>query len=181
MSKPLAFVSVDVEADGPCPGLYSMVSLGAVLITPKLDQTFYAQFAPISRNWDVKALSVSGHTRNQCLDFPLARLGMQQFRKWLSQFDAQPRFVSENNGFDWQFVNYYFWTYCAENPFGSSSINLSSLYKGVKRNFSESINRLRITKHTHHPVDDAMGNAEVFLKLLQSPYNLKIKNLYTGQ
>jgi len=35
--KLMSYVMVDVEADGPAPGLYSLVSIGAVLVTPALD------------------------------------------------------------------------------------------------------------------------------------------------
>jgi hypothetical protein len=71
-------------------------------------------------------------------------------------------FISDNNGFDWQFVNYYFWRFCSTNPFGHSSTNLGSLYKGTQRNMRVNFKHLRKTKHTHNPVDDAMGNVEAF-------------------
>jgi hypothetical protein len=35
-------------------------------------------------------------------------------------------FVSDNNGFDWQFINWYFWHFTGANPFGHSSTNLGS-------------------------------------------------------
>ena len=37
----MTWIMVDVEADGPCPGLYSMVSFGAVVVEPKLERSFY--------------------------------------------------------------------------------------------------------------------------------------------
>jgi len=27
-------------------------------------------------------------------------------------------FISDNDGFDWQFVNWYFWHFLGQNPFG---------------------------------------------------------------
>jgi len=41
---------VDVEADGPCPGLYSMVSFGVVRVQEDLEKTptFFGQTAPIT-------------------------------------------------------------------------------------------------------------------------------------
>jgi hypothetical protein len=39
---------VDVEADGPIPGDYSMISLGAIVIDSKFDKAFFAQIKPIS-------------------------------------------------------------------------------------------------------------------------------------
>ena len=69
-------------------------------------------------------------------------------------------FISDNNGFDWQFVNYYFHHFLGRNPFGHSSTNLGSLYKGMQRDTKVNFKHLRRTRHTHHPVDDAKGNAE---------------------
>ena len=46
-------------------------------------------------------------------------------------------FVSDNNGFDWQFVNWYFHAFLGENPFGHSSTNLGSLYKGLVKDFKK--------------------------------------------
>lgn len=158
------WIMVDVEADGPCPGLYSMVSLGAVVVEPELDRTFYAQLRPVSHHYVEEALAVSGHTREECYDFPSASEGMAAFAEWLKPFH-RPRFVSDNNGFDWQFVNWYFHTFCQQNPFGFSSTNLGSLYKGLVKNTRKNFKHLRKTKHTHHPVDDAKGNAEAMLHM----------------
>jgi hypothetical protein len=56
----------------------------------------------------------------------------------------------------------------AANPFGHSSTNLGSLYKGLEKDFSKSFRHLRKTAHTHHPVDDAKGNAEALLAAIQT-------------
>ena len=44
----MAYIMVDIEADGPIPGDYSMVCLGAVVVEPALVRTFYGQLRPIS-------------------------------------------------------------------------------------------------------------------------------------
>ena len=36
----MSYVMVDIEADGPIPGDYSMVSFGAVIVEQALDRTF---------------------------------------------------------------------------------------------------------------------------------------------
>jgi hypothetical protein len=74
-------------------------------------------------------------------------------------------FISDNNGFDWQFINWYFHHFTGTNPFGFSSTNLGSLYKGLVRDTSRNFKHLRKTRHTHHPVDDARGNAEALLAM----------------
>lgn len=165
---------VDVEADGPVPALYSMISLGAVIVTPALDQTFYGQLRPIGDAWIPEALAVSGHTRDQTLAFDDPADVMARFAAWVADHAGKrPIFISDNNGFDWGFVNYYFHRFTGKNPFGHSSQNLGSLYKGVVKDTFASFKHLRTTRHTHHPVDDARGNAEALLRI-QQELGLKI-------
>lgn len=162
----MTYVMVDVETDGPIPGDYSMVCIGAVIVEPGLSRSFYGQLKPISDRFMPEALSVSSFSREVCLAFEAPEIVMQRFHDWLSE-NCKKRmlFVSDNNGFDWQFMNWYFHHFLGENPFGFSSTNLGSLYKGFERDTFVNFKHLRETKHTHHPVDDARGNAEALLKL----------------
>ena len=165
---------VDVEADGPIPGDYSMISFGAVIVEPQLDRTFYGKLKPISDQWIPKALAVSGFTREETLAFDEPAIVMEEFRSWLdTNCKGRMSFISDNNGFDWQFINWYFHHFSGSNPFGHSSSNLGSLYKGFVRNTFENFKHLRKTKHTHHPVDDARGNAEALLQIKED--GLKIR------
>ena len=54
----MSYIMVDIEADGPIPGDYSMVSFGAVIVEPGLQRTFYGQLKPISEHWIPQALSL---------------------------------------------------------------------------------------------------------------------------
>jgi hypothetical protein len=162
----MSFVMVDVEADGPIPGDYSMVSFGAVIVEPGLARSFYGRLKPISEAWVPDALEVSGHTREETLAFDEPKLVMAQFAEWLKQnVKRRPQFISDNNGFDWQFINWYFHHFLGDNPFGHSSSNLGSLYKGLVKDVFQNFKHLRRTEHTHHPVDDAKGNAEAMLHM----------------
>lgn len=163
----MTYIMVDIESDGPIPGDYSMVSFGAVVVKPGLTETFYGQLAPISENWDPEALKVSGHSREETLEFDLPPLVMSSFASWIraqtGDSKDRPYFISDNNGFDWQFINWYFHHFHGSNPFGHSSTNLGSLYKGMERSVFKNFKHLRKTKHSHHPVMDATGNAEALL------------------
>lgn len=171
----MAWVMVDVEADGPIPGDYSMIELGAVIVEPGLSRRFHARLRPISERWVPEALAVSRATREETLRWADPEKEMARFAQWIREADKrQPVFVSDNNGFDWQFVNWYFHHFLGRNPFGHSSTNLGSLYKGMVKSCFESFKHLRVTKHTHHPVDDALGNAEALLAMRDS-MGLKIK------
>lgn len=162
----MTFVMVDIESDGPIPGDYSMVCFGAVIVEPSLDRTYYGRLRPISDKFVPEALAVSGFTREECLEFDSPNEVMQGFRDWLNTHcKGRKMFVSDNNGFDWQFINWYFHHFIGENPFGFSSTNLGSLYKGMQQDMFKSFKHLRKTTHTHHPVDDAKGNAEALLAM----------------
>ena len=161
----MIFVSVDIEADGPIPGPYSMVSLGAVVVEPPFNDSFYCTIQPISGMFRPGVLSVTGFTRKETMKFNPPEIEIPRFHAWLEDLKLRnngqrPRFISDNNGFDWQFINWYLHSYTDGNPFGWSSHNLNDLYKGIKKDFKAKFKKYRITKHSHNALDDAKGNAE---------------------
>lgn len=160
-------VVVDVESDGPCPGIHSMTCFGAVIVEPGFQRTFYAQLKPISEIYIPEALAIGGFSREETLKFPEPRDAMQNFEAWLAKEipGKRPIFWSDNNGYDFAFMNYYFWKELNRNPFGWSSANMGSFYKGMTGDLYSTFKHLRETKHTHDPVDDAKGNAEALLKM----------------
>jgi len=162
----MPYVMVDIESDGPIPGDFSMICFGAIIVEPELNRTFCGQLKPISDRFIPEALAVSGFTRQETEAFNDPRSVMESFRDWI-QVECKGRslFVSDNNGFDWQFINWYFHHFVGNNPFGFSSTNLGSLYKGLAKDTFVNFKHLRKTKHTHHPVDDARGNAEALLAM----------------
>lgn len=159
-------ISVDVESDGPCPGMHSLVCFGAVIVEAGLQRTFYAELKPISEIYVPEALAISGFSREQHMKFPEPRDAMQNFEIWLNKnVSGRPILWSDNNGYDAAFINYYFWQQLGRNPFGWSSANIGSFYKGLTGDVNSKFTHLRETKHTHDPVDDAKGNAEALLKM----------------
>jgi len=163
----LSLISIDIEADGPIPSKYSMISLGAVVVDATLDKRFYAQIKPISQEFVPEALAISGFSREQTQGFEDPKHVMIDFRDWIKVHSKgkKPYFISDNNGFDWQFVNWYFHTFLGENPFGFSSTNIRSLYQGLSGDMKVHFKHLRQTKHSHNALDDAIGNAEALLSL----------------
>lgn len=162
----MSYIMVDIESDGPAPGLYSMVCFGAIVVSPDLSQTFYGRTRPISERWNAEALAVSGFSREQHQAFDDPAQVMRRFADWIARHGGRrPVFISDNNGFDWSFINYYFHCYLEQNPFGFSSQNLGSLYKGLVKDTFSSFKHLRRTRHSHDPVDDARGNAEALLEM----------------
>lgn len=171
----MPFIMVDIESDGPIPGDYSMICFGAVVVRPGLERTFYGRLKPISNRFLPDALAVSGFSREETERFDDPQAVMESFAEWIAGCGrGQPRFISDNNGFDWQFINWYFHHFLGRNPFGHSSTNLGSLYKGMEKSFFVIFKHLRRTKHTHHPVDDARGNAEALLAMVDLGLKLSL-------
>lgn len=171
----MSYIMVDIESDGPIPGDFSMICFGAVVVEEGLERSFYGQLRPISERYIPEALAVSGFTREQTMAFPEPESVMRNFAEWLRGVSTDRLlFISDNNGFDWQFINWYFHHFTGANPFGFSSTNLGSLYKGLVKDTFQTFKHLRRTKHTHHPVDDAKGNAEALLAM-KAEMGLKIR------
>lgn len=161
------WVMVDVETDGPIPGDYSMLAIGAVIVEPGLGRTFLGKLRPISERFDQEAMKVNGISREEAMGFQTAYEVMQDFDHWLAtNVKGRAMFISDNNGFDYQFVNWYFWHFLDKSPFGHSSTNLGSLYKGMVSDVTRNFKHLRKTKHDHNPVNDALGNAEALLHMV---------------
>lgn len=164
----MSVIVVDIEADGPIPADFSMVSFGAVIVDKTLEKSFYGELKPISEKWEPDALKISGFTREQTLAFDEPQIVMQNFKDWIAKNSiGRPLFFSDNNGFDWMFIQWYFIHFLGESPFGYSSTNIGSLYKGLVKDVFKNFKHLRKTAHTHHPVDDAKGNAEALLTMVK--------------
>lgn len=162
----MRFVSVDVEADGACPGIYNLISIGAKVVGE--DKSFYAEMSPLTDNFDPKALLVCGFTREEQMTLPSPERAIKNFYSWVKGL-GRVTLISDNPAFDWQFVNYYLIKFCGDNPFGFSARRIGDIYCGLKRDLSANREwkRLRKTKHSHNALDDAKGNAEAFEEILK--------------
>lgn len=173
----MSYIVVDVESDGPSPANHSMVCFGAVLVCDTT-KTFYGQTKPISDKYIPDALAVSGFSRNEHLMFDDPKEVMEAFEEWVLQVsDGKPTFISDNQAFDWQWINFYFHKYLGRNPFGFYGRRIGDLYCGIMKDASKNAEwkrRYRKTKHSHHPVADAKGNAEALL-VFRDELGLKIK------
>ena len=168
----MSLFSVDIEADGPAPGLYSMVALGAIRVDRDLAAapTFLGHLKPISDRFVPGALAACRLTRDETQRFEDPAVVMARFADWVRSHCARGEraiFVSDNPAFDWQFVNYYCWAYLDANPFGHSARRIGDFAAGLQRDFKRTKDwrRLRRTAHTHNPLDDARGNAEALIAL----------------
>lgn len=169
---------IDVEADNKSPASGSMVCFGAVLVADT-SKTFYGKTWPIVNTFNPEALKVSGFSREDHRGFDSPEGVMLDFERWIKEVNIKdnPVFISDNPAFDWQWINFYFDKWDIVNPFGFSARRIGDLYCGMKKDASlnqEWKRKYRKTKHTHNPVDDAMGNAEAIIAFREQ-LNLRIK------
>ncbi len=161
---------VDVEADGPIPGPYSMVCFGAVKVGPGKMPSFYGETKPISEKYVPEALNVSGFSREKHLTFADPEKTMREFKAWIAETNTggRPTFMSDNLAFDWQWINWYFHNFIQENPFGFSGRRIGDLYAGATLELKNTNDwkKYRRAKHDHNPVNDALGNAQALLTII---------------
>lgn len=170
------FISVDVETSGPLPGRYSLLTLGAC-VTSATDRRFYVEIKPISSEFVPEALQVNSLSLDE-----LQRYGkepeqaMAEFAQWTKQVssDAKPVFVGFNAAFDWAFVNWYFHHYARDNPFNLAPVDIKSMFLGLRGGSWDDTRSSKLPSEfqpyhaaTHNALDDALAQAEIFMKLLK--------------
>lgn len=166
------FISVDVEASGPIPGIYSLMTIGACAIDDP-EKSFSVRIKPIGDGADPEAMKVTGMSLADLRASGLEpAVAMSDFAGWvrtLLQGDAKPVFVGLNAPFDWSFVNYYFHRFLGENPFGFTALDIKAFYMGAtgcrwdETKSSAMTARLNPkTIGTHDALQDAIHQAEIF-------------------
>jgi hypothetical protein len=184
------YISTDVEADGPIPGPYSMLSIGMAAAATsdgttftRLDpavQTFYRELQPISDTYVPEALAVSGLDRAALTTTGASPAdAMTANVTWITEVAAhhraRPVFVAYPLGFDWMFTYWYQQRFTGGSPFGHSGhIDVKTLFATKaavpvrtvgKRSMPRSL--LSGRRHTHHALDDAIEQAELFCNITE--------------
>lgn len=168
-------ISVDVEASGPIPGEYSMLSIGACVIGDK-DKKFYAELKPINKNFVKRALEVCKLSMEE-LEARGEEPGaaMRRFEAWLSNVSDNRRVVFCSFGtFDWMFVKWYLIKFTGSGVFGPNGLDMKSYYAGMMGvGFTKARKKLLeqrfkpSTRHTHNALDDALEQSDIFEKFLE--------------
>lgn len=157
----MSLIFVDVEACGGAPSVGKMTEFGAVEY--KTRETFHGVI------W-----KSTPDPANPAIPLPTElavndpAIVFSAFDLWIRSFKPPYVFVSDNNGYDWQWINDGFWKHLGNNPFGHSSRRISDFYAGLCSNFytpAREWKHLRVTHHDHNPVNDAMGNVEAFASM----------------
>jgi DNA polymerase III epsilon subunit-like protein len=176
--KTEVYYSIDIEASGPIPGEYSMLSLGACRVDMP-DENFYRELRPISDGFVQAALEVSGFSLASLKETgqePVA--AMREFRDWVkrSSEESLPVFVGFNAGFDWSFVNWYFHKFLGANPFGVSALDIKAYYMGLTGCSWDETRSSKLPsilksdeprRHAHNALSDAVHQAQIFRRMIE--------------
>ena len=185
--KSLLVLSIDIEATGPVPGLYSMISLGV------------AGFIQTKDNQKKVVYTFEGHMK----ELEEAKQDPDTMKWWKTQIEAWEYITSnqkspeiimqklENDiqrlkerydiitigkpiSFDWSFVVWYFHKFCGNCPLGFSARDITSYYwgmttigpwtpRGALLKYED-----KEYKHTHKALDDALEQGAIFMNMMLS-------------
>ena len=131
---PELYIAFDVEADGPIPGPYSMLSFG-MAVAGKPELNFYTELQPISDDFDEKALAVSGLSREKLkAEAPSPEDAMREAAKWINELRkiGRPVFLAAPAVWDGMFIHWYFMNFTGKSPFSptGAGIDLRSYWMG---------------------------------------------------
>ena len=157
---------VDCEAYGPCPSMGRLTWFGAVEYTS--EQTFDGLIVPSRARRDNPAIPEEVDPATDEEYFQKLLQVFTRFDDWLGGFGPLHTFVSDNPAFDWQWINDAFHRTLRRNPFGFSARRIGDFYAGLKSDFRQTQDwkKLRVTKHDHNPVNDALGNVQALKRLI---------------
>src|SRR5262249_39390636 len=178
---PEIYVSTDVEADGPVPGLNSMLSFASAAYLP--DKTLVTTFSanletlpeatpdPRTMAW-WKTQPEAWQACRENLQAP--EKALREYLGWLKRLPAKPVFVGYPVAFDFMWVYYYLIRFTGESPFSHSALDIKTFAMAMmKTEYRESVKRnmpkhwFDRLPHTHQALDDALEQGALFCNMLQ--------------
>jgi DNA polymerase III alpha subunit (gram-positive type) len=181
------YVSTDIEADGPIPGPYSMLSFAsaAYMADKILVDTYYATLDtlpgatvhPDTKRWWEGHPEAWEASRQ---DTRPAEQVMLEYVEWLKKLPGKPVFVAHPAAYDFMFIYWYLIRFAGESPFGSVALDMKTLamsllgiefFQATKGNMPNAW--FDPAKHTHIALDDALEQGELFCNMLRKLEELR--------
>lgn len=188
MAKIEVYVSTDVEATGPIPGVYSMLNLGSVAydaegkeigeFNANLKELEGAIWDPGSREfWNKQDPAVVADVMRDPEDPAIV---MERYAVWLESFKIRPVFVGYPAGFDFTHVYWYLMKFAKRSPYSWSALDIKTMAftMGMAKTYSE-CSKGKMPKewtnglppHTHRAIDDAREQGVLFFRILNECRN----------
>lgn len=182
------FVSIDIETDGPAPGVHSMLALGAAAFDRDgyMVDTWYRKFLPLPDSCEGDLATMEWWKTQPeawaevCKDQQDPGDAIPAFALWVDALredrDCKPVAVAWPAAFDFAFVNYYLWRFAGENPLGFAALDIRSYANGLAgypdyyglpeekvRELAGEVDKTGL--RPHFAVDDAIEQGRLFMAL----------------
>lgn len=170
------YITVDIEAAGPNPHDYSLLSIGAATLNEPR-KSFYVELQPVNDAETKESAAIHGLSLTRLAKEGLApKQAMQRMETWLHEVSGESEdivFVAFNAPFDWMFVADYFHRYLGRNPFGHRALDIKALHMGLHAVPWAATSYKTISEHyglpnslPHRAEEDAVQEAEILMALL---------------
>ena len=189
---PEIYVSTDIEADGPCPGIFSMLSFGmaAFTIDKRLIGTFSRNLLPLdgarqddrTMTWWTTGDRIEAYrkSRDGAMDPGQA---MRECRDWFESLKryGRPILCGAPSGFDFTFIYYYFQRELGVSPVGFACLDLRSYAAAVLKRQYRQVGKNSFPAgwiddglpHTHVALDDALEQGCILINMLRDNLGLE--------
>jgi hypothetical protein len=174
------YVSTDVEADGPVPGPYSMLSFAsaAFLLDKTLVDTFSANLDtlpgasahPSTMEFWRKNPQAWAAARENCQP---PNKAMHAYVQWLKALPGKPVFVGYPASYDFMFVYWYLIQFAGESPFSHSALDIKTLAMLLLNSDYRAATKRNMPKHWfegpahgHVALGDAIEQGLLFCNML---------------
>lgn len=187
------YLSIDVEASGPFPGLFNLVSVGAVPVARskgawrlETEHTFYLELQPIEGAAELKkATEIHKLTREHLEREGLPAVeAMRRFERYFLKLRKRHKRVTPAawpSSFDSPYVGWYCQRFLDRNPLGWSAFDIPSYAMGLfhctRRELRDRMKEAGIRSsnnpNPHNALADAVEQGETLACLLNYADNAR--------
>lgn len=184
LSSKECYVSIDIEADGPVPGLNSMLSLGAVLFTHdgisadrfsvNLETLPGAGQHPRTMRWWAKQPEAWAACRTQTRNPGEAMRSLSTWIGTCAQPLGVPVMIAFPAAYDAMWIQWYLHRFTGDDPFRRRVIDIKTLAMAVMGKGYRATAKARLpgrwrtaVRHTHVAVEDAMEQGQLFMNIVR--------------
>lgn len=173
------YVSTDIEADGPIPGEYSMLSFGSAAFTSKkkLVSTFTVnlktlpgakQDSDTMKWWKTQKPAWKEANKNQ----QDPKVAMKVYAKWLRSLPGKPVFVGYPASVDFTFIYWYLIKFTGGSPFSYVAFDIKTYAMAIMKKPFHKITKRTMPKkwfdshkRSHVALDDAIEQGLLFCNM----------------
>ena len=183
----MPFISIDVEASGPLPGIHDLLSVGAEVINfdgiryVPSGNKIYLELKPVHGGVVPEAMEVNrldlDKLKAKGVPPPVAARELDAWVRAASSEKDPAVFVGYVANFDWAYINDLFLRHDIDNPFGYRALDFRSLAMGVLPKPWQEIKHAALAEavgvsmphpnDAHNALVDARHQAELFCALLE--------------